>query len=332
MESIEQDTQSPEKDETTSTTTTKRDNFRCMWNNTTLYLIIVGFSFISLVIYLCCSFSSLKNSQNKIINAHNAHIERVDYIVQHFNKSSSLFLNELRIDTLHKTSAGDQKALMQELRNDSILLHSERILLEGQTKNMVELHLSKVEHEYSNITIWAAILTIIFLVFSFYSMFKIEEAKNNAKEILSETTEKADTTIASIQSKRQSIDEAIKNISTQTQSITDEYKLQIEALINQYNEKLKGLKEVDKAMEEILNTSKQNAEKAISSIHDKTLSTNTDISNFLVQTQSITNESSFRMETLINQYKEKLDRLHELENKAEEIVNSMLKEKGKINE
>ncbi|MFK2345047.1 hypothetical protein ACIXNK_13780 [Bacteroides fragilis] len=62
------------------------------------------------------------------------------------------------------------------------MLGIERDLLNGQTKTMIDLHLNKIEHEYSNITMWAAILTILFLVFSFYSIFKMDELIQQGNE------------------------------------------------------------------------------------------------------------------------------------------------------
>ena len=47
---------------------------------------------------------------------------------------------------------------------------------------MIDLHLNKVEHEYSNLTMWAAILTILFLVFSFYSIYKMDELIQQGNE------------------------------------------------------------------------------------------------------------------------------------------------------
>ncbi len=63
----------------------------------------------------------------------------------------------------------------EKLSRDSLRLSVERDLLNEQTKTMIDLHLNKIEHEYSNITLWAAVLTILFLVFSFYSVFKADE-------------------------------------------------------------------------------------------------------------------------------------------------------------
>ena len=47
---------------------------------------------------------------------------------------------------------------------------------------MLDLHLNKIEHEYSNLTMWAAVLTILFLVFSFYSIFKMDELVQQGNE------------------------------------------------------------------------------------------------------------------------------------------------------
>ena len=61
-------------------------------------------------------------------------------------------------------------------------------------KKELELHLNKIEHEYTNITIWAAVLTIIFLMFSFYSIFKVEEAKFKVEEAKQEIESIRDNT------------------------------------------------------------------------------------------------------------------------------------------
>lgn len=84
-----------------------------------------------------------------------------------------------KIDSLHRQY--DEKLL-----RDSLRLNTERGLLEGQTKTMLELHLNKIEHEYSNITMWGAVLTILFLVFSFYSIYKMDELIQQGNEGIKE--------------------------------------------------------------------------------------------------------------------------------------------------
>ncbi len=75
-----------------------------------------------------------------------------------------------------------QEQYESKIQRDSLRLGVERELLNGQTETMVNLHLNKIEHEYSNITMWAAIMTIVFLVFSFYSISKIDELIQQGNE------------------------------------------------------------------------------------------------------------------------------------------------------
>ena len=84
-----------------------------------------------------------------------------------------------KIESLHEKYG-------EKLFRDSVRLGVERDLLNGQTKAMIDLHLNKIEHEYSNITLWAAILTILFLVFSFYSVFKADELIKQGTDGLNE--------------------------------------------------------------------------------------------------------------------------------------------------
>ncbi|MCS2253917.1 hypothetical protein NXW24_19085 [Bacteroides fragilis] len=94
---------------------------------------------------------------------------------QYKELSNLLSIHFENLDIFHKEY--DSK-----IQRDSLLLGIERDLLNGQTKTMIDLHLNKIEHEYSNITMWAAILTILFLVFSFYSIFKMDELIQQGNE------------------------------------------------------------------------------------------------------------------------------------------------------
>lgn len=58
-------------------------------------------------------------------------------------------------------------------------------------EQMVALHIEKVDNDYTVITIWAAVLSIIFLVFSFYSIYKIEETKQAMKDLYEQNKKSA---------------------------------------------------------------------------------------------------------------------------------------------
>lgn len=175
---------------------------------------LIGFTVV-FIGYLFWSHCSLKHSQDQIRKDYIAHIQKADSLYIHWTEYNNaviqnsqkvnnamladsiirltlsnkyrlsrnqynnliLALNShlAKIDSLHKLY--DEKLL-----RDSLRLNTEREILEGQTKTMIELHLNKIEHEYSNITMWGAVLTILFLVFSFYSIYKMDELIQQGNE------------------------------------------------------------------------------------------------------------------------------------------------------
>ena len=141
-----------------------------------LFLIVLSLYTIVFMGYQIFAICSLNTSQDKIKNYYLDHIERVDSLYCNLNSNNKAILSAYMQDSIYNN---DIELLYAEydkvLREDSLRLRNERTLLEMQTKSMIDLHLNKVEHEYSNLTIWAAILTILFLVFSFYSIYKMDE-------------------------------------------------------------------------------------------------------------------------------------------------------------
>ena len=179
-----------------------------------LFLCIISI-FTAFIVYLFCAKATLRDSQKEIKESYAEHIRKADslYIdLMNYNKAMTdniLSLNsDLLTDPLIKSTLAGNNNLSQKqydtllslilehntviehcqeqyelkIQRDSLRLGVERDLLNGQIKTMVDLHLNKIEYEYSNITIWAAIMTIVFLVFSFYSIFKIDELIQQGNE------------------------------------------------------------------------------------------------------------------------------------------------------
>ncbi len=141
-----------------------------------LFLIVLSIYTVIFMGYQIFAMCNLNSSQDKIKNYYLEHIERVDSLYCKLGSNNKAILSTYMLDSVYNN---DIELLYAEydkvLRDDSLRLCNERALLEMQTKSMIDLHLNKVEHEYSNLTIWAAILTILFLVFSFYSIYKMDE-------------------------------------------------------------------------------------------------------------------------------------------------------------
>ena len=132
-----------------------------------LFLIVLSLYTIVFMGYQIFAICSLNTSQDKIKNYYLDHIERVDSLYCNLGSNNKAILSTYMQDSIYNNNI-EQLYMEYEkvLKEDSLRLCNERTLLEIQTKSMIDLHLNKVEHEYSNLTIWAAILTILFLVFT----------------------------------------------------------------------------------------------------------------------------------------------------------------------
>ncbi len=137
-----------------------------------------------------------------------------------------------------------QNEYITRLVTDSLSLQYRELTSAVTTEKMLELHLGKIEHEYTNITIWAAVLTIVFLIFSFFSLFKIEQSRKEIEEIrdhghleLNKTVENMNNIYNQCTSKCQG------EIDSYKAQIADSYKAQFEELIDQYRKVIEAIKD-----------------------------------------------------------------------------------------
>ncbi len=232
-----------------------------------LFLIVVSvFSFL-FVGYLCYAKSTLTKSQECIIKSYTSHLEKVDnmYInlykhIQRTTDNTIQRTNAIVIDSIINNSiitgrgltanqyktinhiissyfesqrqASDQ--FSAQIRRDSLILEAERLALNGQVKNHLDLHLNQIENDYTSITIWAAVLTIVFLIFGFYSMFKMEH--------LIEQGEKSNEAIGSIKNDcakyAQEIERIKTNLSSQCDEITSTFSGNLKARMDSFNQEI----------------------------------------------------------------------------------------------
>lgn len=151
------------------------------------FLVVLSVFTTIFMIYHIYAICNLSTSQECIKNSYMEHINVVDSLYCKLNSHNKTILSTYMQDSLYNIKI---EFLYNEynkiLKEDSLRLLNERMLIESQAKTMIDLHLNKVEHEYSNLTMWAAVLTILFLVFSFYSMYKIDEMVEQGRVGLNE--------------------------------------------------------------------------------------------------------------------------------------------------
>lgn len=140
--------------------------------------LFVANRFIKLQQEAICYFDSMTEIDSVMLNPWN---------IAQLSRSLKLNINqanELRLlcDDIVKESVRRSNLLMEKEKYRSSMeegaLNNLRVLLEDQN--------DKIRHEYEAMQIWCGILTILFLVFSFYSLFKADDLVSQGKSGLRE--------------------------------------------------------------------------------------------------------------------------------------------------
>ena len=232
------------------------------------FLSVTGLFCCLFIGYLCYSSYTLNLSQKRIKDYYINHINKTDSLCFSISAYNTALIeniqkanNALLADSLIKYTLGSKQKLSEnqykdlstiisnyynqsikiqeqhqsKLSRDSLQFNAERTLLEGQTKAMIDLHLTKIDHEYNNITMWAAILTILFLVFSFYSIFKMDELIQQGREGVKDIKrlkKEGDDSIAYIKAKN---NEQITKLKEDTEQIIKEHREKLEGISSNFS-------------------------------------------------------------------------------------------------
>ena len=199
------------------------------------YCFVILFIVIMFGSFLCNSNSNLKVSQAKIISVFEFTQNQTETNIKTFIRDSEKHRNNLhdcvdkQLRIIAATKIGDKDSVtcvvaglysrleadVSELRiqneiisrtsTDSLTRKYEAMINNQVTEKLLDLHLSKIEHEYTNITIWAAILTVIFLIFSFYSLFKIEQSRGEIEQLTNDGRVISNSIYSQLERQNQSI-------------------------------------------------------------------------------------------------------------------------------
>lgn len=139
-----------------------------------------------------------------------------------------------------------------------------------EVKSLLELEYNRIQNEFEAIEIWTGVLTVIFLIFSFYSLFKTEQLENQSRDELAKLKKlfedgqlklgkfdaNSETALTKLNT---SVDEIKKNVKDQIDGLFS--KGQTDALTD-IDKRAKGILETYKTqIEEMLSTNQQSIEK-----------------------------------------------------------------------
>lgn len=210
---------------------------------------------IILVSYLCYSITTFKNSQERIVTEHLEHLANVD----------SIFYDIKRVILgTDSVTIANAPVLLAQLQNDSALMRREIMLSQEEKMNLVALHIDKIDNDYSQIGIWGGILSIIFLIFGFFAIFKIEETKAEAKSTLEDVKnqkEKASAEIKELQEQAAQVNESYNSIRQSSETFiadsTQVFNELITTINTDYSQAQESLERINKLLVEVESKNKQ---------------------------------------------------------------------------
>jgi len=189
-------------------------------------------------------------------------IHEIDSLLTSFNYTTNQKVNiHSIIDWIIEKSA----LLIIEQVGDKVIVDKKDAMINEDTKNLLELQYAKIQHEYQELQVWCGILTVIFLIFSFYSVFKaddlikqgktglkeLEEIKNSGKNKIDEFQNESKLIIREIKDDEAKMKESFEN---DIWKKNEENSQIIKDTLNKYTEETKKNLEVelDKAKEKFI--------------------------------------------------------------------------------
>ena len=225
------------------------------------FCIVMAIIIVTYGVFLGIANSNLKGSQERIVNSYDQIQKQSANNIHAFIEQSAAHRKELQScldkqmmclsnacsskDSLSAEKIftklyadieylREQNECITRIASDTLSLQYRNMTSSVMSEKMLELHLNKIEHEYTNITVWASVLTIIFLVFSFFSLFKIEQSRKEIEDLRKKGKEDIDGTIANATN-------IFNGLRNQTNSTIDSYKETIENIITEYQSKLDAI-------------------------------------------------------------------------------------------
>lgn len=123
-----------------------------------------------------------------------------------------------------------------------------------EVKSLLDLEFNRIQNEFEAIEIWTGILTVIFLIFSFYSLFKTEQLENQSKDELRRLKKINEDASQKLGDFETNSSKAVESLKLSVEQIKKDSKKQIEDLFSK--EGSESLTDIDARAKEILETYK----------------------------------------------------------------------------
>ncbi len=233
---------------------------------------------------------------------HGSNASRQERIFEVYNKN---------IENAHNLLKGARKELLDSLRSNPEILLADYDSMERLTKiaeklsedhtaaSLLEVEANKIQNQYEALGVWAAVITIVFLIFSFYNLFKSEELQREGRAAL--------RTLRDLETKAKDSSNEISNFQTKGYEKLDEF---------------------EKKKEEKFNSFKDDAQSKIDEIEKQLSPLENNIKNILKEIEEVKDKNRSELDKTYEDEKLKLQQF--IENEAKRLVETTKTENQKI--
>ena len=160
-----------------------------------------------------------------------------------------------------KVVAGDISSTIKNNIELDALKQAKHDDIQNGTRDLLELQYAKIQHEYESIQIWYGILTVIFLIFSFYSLYKVDDIVKQGKDGLKDLDQIKEKADGKIQSLGDEIDKTLNAFKNKSKEHFAKYQ-------NIFRQRVGDIDNVIKAKEDIMNKQVESTRDKLDSIFE----------------------------------------------------------------
>ncbi len=160
-----------------------------------------------------------------------------------------------------KVVAGDISSTIKNNIELDALKQAKYDNIQNGTRDLLELQYAKIQHEYESIQIWYGILTVIFLVFSFYSLYKVDDIVKQGKDGLKDLDLIKDKADGKIKSLGDEIDKTLNAFKHKSKEHFAKYQ-------NIFKQRVGDIDNVIKSKEDIMNKQVEGTQEKLDNIFE----------------------------------------------------------------
>lgn len=228
------------------------------------FLWLISIFTLILIAAVVCMHCAFTQSQQKIIDTHKEHLDKTQECLTSIynnlkndpvNCDSLIYILECDTTLAQKivdypavknlilglANNMSYRAMADELKKDSILINRQLANAQHATSELLELHFNRIQHEYTVLALWAGVLMIVFLIFSFYSLYKTDDIAKQSKENLKEIKQKGDDVLAELKVQQEVLMSRANNTIAQLNKETKESQNKMDTLADTFGGRISAI-------------------------------------------------------------------------------------------